>query len=86
MSAPLTRPLRRYTAGYVMGWGLPLTEEHVDYLTAYLRAELDLNEVVVVMQDLYESGQLMGMPYQFYEAVTHLSQNGLIYVQGRALQ
>ena len=86
MTAPLIRPPRRYTDGYVMGWGLPLTEEHVDYATAYLRAELDPNEVVVFMQDLYESGQLMGMPYQFYEAVMHLAQNGLIYTQGRALQ
>ena len=82
----MTRPRRRYTDAYVMGVNLPLTEEHVDYATAYLRGELDANEVVLFMQDVCESGQLPGFPHQFYEAVAHLRQNGLIYTQGRVLQ
>ena len=55
----------------------------VDRVRAYERGELDLGEVVVLAQDIYESGQLVNLPPRYFLLHLHCKQNGLIHTIDR---
>lgn len=71
--------------GYQMGYLAPLTERHADALVLVLRSELPARDLLTVMQDVYESGELVQLPRCFWHLGQYLADIKLITIQGRPL-
>lgn len=71
--------------GYQMGYLAPLTERHADALVLVLRNELPARDLLTVMQDVYESGELVQLPRRFWHLGQYLADIKLITIQGRPL-
>lgn len=74
-----------FLADYQMGYLAPLTERHADALVLVLRNELPAQDLLTVMQDVYESGELVQLPRCFWHLGQYLADIKLVTVQGRQL-
>lgn len=85
----MTRP--SYFAAYELGCMRPMAEWQWPYATEHLfkgAPPLDIDEVTVVMQDLYESALHEGhlVLVQQGAVINHLAAVGLVHHQTRAFQ
>jgi hypothetical protein len=67
--------------GYEMHFGRQEVEK--DRLEAFIRHELDANEITVLMQDVCEANLLPQLPSAFYFCATYLVEQRLVSISGR---
>lgn len=66
---------------YQMGFRQPVA---VSRLEAFITGKLDVNAIVVLMQDIIETGQIPALPQPIFVAAQHCVNMGLAHVTGRA--